>query len=77
MYRIKVEPHYYQAQGPPLSTRVSFVRIDPADWKLPQDNQTVSDLLFSVSSYILVLRYKFRLGQIGLVEWMKRHFLMV
>ena len=57
MYRIKVEPCYYQAKGPPLSTRVSFVRIDPADWKLPQDNHTVSDLLFSVSSYILVLRY--------------------
>ena len=57
MYRIKVEPRYYQAQGPHLSTRVSFVRIDPADWKLPQDNHTVSDSLFSVSSYILVLRY--------------------
>ena len=49
MYRIKVEPRYYQAQGPLLSTRVSFVRIDPADWKLPQDNHTVSDLLSQVS----------------------------
>ena len=57
MYRIKVERRYYQAQGPPLSTRVSFVRIDPADCKLAQDNHTVSDSLFSVSSYILVLRY--------------------
>ena len=36
---IKVEPHYVEAHGPPLSAKVSFVRIDPADWKLPGDNQ--------------------------------------
>ena len=58
MHWIKVEPRYVEAQGPPLTTKVSFVRIDSADWKLPQDNQSVSDLVFSVSSYILVLRYK-------------------
>ena len=29
MHWIKVEPRYGQAQGPPLSTGVSFVRIDP------------------------------------------------
>ena len=57
MHWIKVEPRYVEAQGPPLTTKVSFVRIDSADWKLPQDNQSVSDLVFSVSSYILVLRY--------------------
>ena len=42
MHWIKVEPRYVQAQGPPLSTEVSFVRIDPGDCKLPQDNQRVS-----------------------------------
>ena len=29
---IKVQPHYVQAQGPPLSPKASFVGIDPADW---------------------------------------------
>ena len=28
---IKVKPHYDEAQWPPLSAKVSFVRIDPAD----------------------------------------------
>ena len=35
----KVELHYIEPQGPPLSAKVSFVRIDPADQKLPKDNQ--------------------------------------
>ena len=26
-----VEPHYVEAQGPPLSAKVSFVRIDAVD----------------------------------------------
>ena len=30
----KVKPHYVQAQGPPLSAKVSFVSIDPADVKV-------------------------------------------
>ena len=38
IYRIKVEPRYYQAQEPPLSTRVLFVRIGPADWTLSGNN---------------------------------------
>ena len=42
MHWIKVEPRYVEAQGPPLSIEVSFVRNDPGDWKLPQDNQSVS-----------------------------------
>ena len=46
MHWIKVEPRYVQAQGPPLSTEVSFVRIDPGDCKLPQDNQSVSSSAF-------------------------------
>ena len=49
MHWIKVEPRYGQAQGPPLSTGVSFVRIDPGDWKLPQDNQRVSNSVFQKS----------------------------
>ena len=43
---------------PSIHWGVSFVRIDPGDWKLPQDNQSVSGLAFTASSYILVLRYK-------------------
>ena len=57
MQCIKVEPRYYQAQGPPLSAKVSFVSIYPADWTLPSDNQRVLNSVFYVSSYILVLRY--------------------
>ena len=37
------------------NAKVSFVRIDPADWKLPCDNQSMSNLVFSVSLYILVV----------------------
>ena len=55
MHWIKVEPRYYQAQGPPLSTGVSFVRIDPGDWKLPQDNQRVSSSVFQRSPIIIVV----------------------
>ena len=53
---IKVKPRYDEAQWPPLSAKVSFVRIDPADLKLPGDNQSMSNWVFFVSSYILVLR---------------------
>ena len=56
--KCKVEPCCVEAQGPPLSTVVSFVRIDPGDWKLPQDSLRVLGSAFSVSSYILVLRNK-------------------
>ena len=37
-----------------MSETVSFVRIDPGDWKLPQDNQSVAGSAFTASSYILV-----------------------
>ena len=56
MQWIKVEPRYYQAQGPPLSAKVSFVKIDPGDWKLPQDNQRVSGSVFQRSPIIIVAR---------------------
>ena len=52
MHCIKMEPRYDQAQGPPLSTEVSFVRIDPGDCKLPQDNQRVSGSVFKVTRII-------------------------
>ena len=49
---IKVEPHCVEAQGPPLSAKVSFVRIDPADVKLPGNNQSVSNAVFKVTRII-------------------------
>ena len=55
MHPIKVEPRYVEAQGPPLSTGVSFVGIDPGDWKLPQDNQRVSSSVFQRSPIIKVV----------------------
>ena len=57
MHWIMVEPRYVQAQGPPLSTEVSFVRIDPGDCKLPQDNQRVSSSVFQRSPIIIVVGY--------------------
>ena len=54
---IKLKPRYVEAQWSPLSAKVSFVRIDSADWKLPCDNQSMSSSVFTVSSYILVLRF--------------------
>ena len=62
MHWIKVEPRYVQAQGPPLSTEVSFVRIDPGDCKLPQDNQRVSSLVFQRSPIIIVVGWKANLS---------------
>ena len=48
---------YLEAQGPLLTAKISFVRIDPADWKLPGNNKSVSNSVFSVnSSIVLVLR---------------------
>ena len=54
MHWIKVEPRYVEAQGPPLFTEVSLVRIDPRDSKLPQDNQRVSSSVFQRSPIIIV-----------------------
>ena len=52
-----MEPRYGQAQGPPLSTGVSFVRIDPGDWKLPQDNQRVSSSVFLRLDFLMPSSY--------------------
>ena len=55
-----MESHYVQAQGPPLSAKVSFVSIDPADVKLPGDDQRVLNLVFKVTPLVrldLVLTY--------------------
>ena len=57
MHWIKVEPCYVEARGPPLSTGVSFVRIDPGDWKLPQDNQRVSSSVFQRLPIVIVVGY--------------------
>ena len=59
MHCIKMEPRYVQAQGPPLSTEVSFVRIDPGDCKLPQDNQRVSSSVFQRSPILIVVGFTF------------------
>ena len=45
---IKVKPHYVEAQLPPLSAKVSFIRIDPVDWNFilitgPKQSQTEFD----------------------------------
>ena len=53
-----MEPRYVEAQGPLLSTEVSFVKIDPGDWKLPQDNQRVSSSVFQRSPIIIVVGYR-------------------
>ena len=50
---IKLKPHYDEAQLLPLS---AIVRIDPGDWKLLGNNQSMYDLVFSVNSNILVSR---------------------
>ena len=49
MHWIKVEPCYVEAQGPPLSTEVSFVRIDPGNWKLPQASRQPKGVKLSIS----------------------------
>ena len=45
-------------QGPSLSTKVPIVSIGPLDWKLHGNNQSMSNSVFSVCSYILVLRLR-------------------
>ena len=52
-----MEPHYIESQGPFLSAKVSSVRNDQADQMLRGDNQEGPlNSVFSISSYILVLR---------------------
>ena len=36
---IKMKPRYVEPQGPPLSAKVSFVRVDPEDLTLSGNNQ--------------------------------------
>ena len=46
----KASPCYDEAQLPPMPGKVSFVRIDPADWKLPCNNQCMSSVkIYTVS----------------------------
>ena len=40
---------YFSKYPNAISANVSFVRIDPADWKLPGDNQRVSNSVFKVT----------------------------
>ena len=54
---IKAQPHYVEAHGPPLSSKVPFVRIDPADWKFTGDNQRVSNSVFKVTWIIYIVRF--------------------
>ena len=66
-----MEPRYVEAKGPPISTEVSFVRIDPGDWKFPQDNQKVSSLAFQRLPIITVVNIVYLLLSRGAVRsWM-------
>ena len=47
-----MQPHHVEAYGPLLSAKVLFVRIDPADWKLPGDNQSMSNSAFEVTRIV-------------------------
>ena len=49
---IKVKPRQVEAQGPPLSGKVSFVGIDPVDWTLSVNNQRLT-LHFQSALYLL------------------------
>ena len=55
---IKVKPRYDWSLYPSQSAKVSFVNINSVDWKLPGNNQSLLTSVFSLSSYILVLRYQ-------------------
>ena len=51
-------PLMIDAHTPLCQPVVLFVKIDSTDWKLSGNNQSLSNSVFSVSSYILVLRYR-------------------
>ena len=53
---IKLETIYKPPQGPHVFSKVPFVTFEPANSEAIGDNHMVLDLLFSVSSK-LVLRY--------------------
>ena len=54
-----MQPYYVEAHSPLTSAKVSFVRIDPADWKLPGDNQRVSnsELKVTLIAYIVIFKF--------------------
>ena len=52
-----MEPHYVELQGSLLSVEVSLAWIDPADQKLPGDNQGHIDL----SIFCLLLYTSFKI----------------
>ena len=53
-----MEPHSDWCSDHPLSTKVPFVRFDPADWTVPGNNQRVSDAVFQRSPIIIVVGCK-------------------
>ena len=55
----QIDPRYtlLPSLGVQLSGEVPFVIFEWLVWELPPDNQRVSNSVFSVSSYILGLRY--------------------
>ena len=68
-----MKPRYDWCSDPTLSTKVPIFRFDPADWKTPGNNQVCWTRVFSVSSYILVLRYMsyYWRSQLGWPKWLK------
>ena len=58
---IQLEPKYKPPQRPCVFSKVSFVTFETANLEAIGNNHTVSDLVFSVSSYILVLRLELSL----------------
>ena len=54
-----LKPHWMKPRKdwclePTLSIKVPFVRFDPSDWRLPGNDQSVSNLVFFVSSYFVI-----------------------
>ena len=54
---IKLETTYKPPQGPHVFSKEPFVPFEPANLEAIGNNHMVSDSVFSVSSYILVLRF--------------------
>ena len=57
---IKLETAYKPSQGPHVFSKVPFVTFEAANLESIGKIHRVSNLVFSVSSYILVLRLAFR-----------------
>ena len=53
---IQLETTYKPPQGPHVFSKVPFVTFEPANLEAIGDIHSVSDSVFSVSSYVLVLR---------------------